>query len=169
MVTLERLSPHFAMQLKQVRLTALRDTPSAFSSTYAREYRRSNEDWLKLASAWNSGQSIFYIAMDEGAPCGMIAGKFDGIAARRAWVLSMWVAPAHRRSGLGVRLMQELERWARSVAICELYLHVTSNNSTAQTFYEKCGFTRTGITQPYENDPSLFEYEMAKVLGFPGC
>jgi GNAT superfamily N-acetyltransferase len=148
MVTLERLSPHFAMQLKQVRLTALRDTPSAFSSTYAREYRR----------------SVFYIAMDEGAPCGMIAGKFDEIAPRRAWVLSMWVAPAHRRSGLAARLMDEVERWARSVAICELYLHVTSNNSTAQTFYEKCGFTRTGITQPYENDPALFEYEMAKAI-----
>ena len=107
---------------------------------------------------------MFYIAMDEGAPCGMIAGKFDEIAPRRAWVLSMWVAPAHRRSGLGARLMDEVERWAQNLAICELYLHVTSNNSTAQNFYEKCGFTRTGITQPYQNDPALFEYEMAKAI-----
>jgi ribosomal protein S18 acetylase RimI-like enzyme len=43
-------------------------------------------------------------------------------------------------------------------------LHVTSNNSTAQNFYQKCGFTRTGITQPYQNDPALFEYEMAKAI-----
>jgi ribosomal protein S18 acetylase RimI-like enzyme len=164
MVTIEQLSPHFALQLKRVRLTALRDTPSAFSSTYTRECRRSNEDWLKLASAWNSAQSVFYIAMDEGAPCGMIAGKFDENAPRRAWVLSMWVAPAHRRSGLGAALMDEVERWARGLAICELHLHVTSNNMTAQNFYEKCGFTRTGITQPYQNDPALFEYEMAKAI-----
>jgi ribosomal protein S18 acetylase RimI-like enzyme len=107
---------------------------------------------------------VFYIAMDEGAPCGMIAGKFDEIAPRRAWVLSMWVAAAHRRSGLGARLMDEVERWAQNLAICELYLHVTSNNSTARNFYEKCGFTRTGITQPYQNDPALFEYEMAKAI-----
>ncbi len=164
MVTIEQLSPAFAMHLKRVRLTALKDTPSAFSSTYARESQRSNEDWLKVASAWSSGQSVFYIAMDEGAPCGMIAGKFDEIAPRRAWVLSMWVAAAHRRSGLGARLMDEVERWAQNLAICELYLHVTSNNSTAQNFYEKCGFTRTGITQPYQNDPALFEYEMAKAI-----
>ena len=164
MVTIEQLSPHRAMHLKRVRLTALKDTPSAFSSTYARESQRSNEDWLKVASAWNSGQSVFYIAMDEGAPCGMIAGKFDEIAPRRAWVLSMWVAPGHRRTGLGARLLDEVERWALNLAICELYLHVTSNNSTAQNFYEKCGFTRTGITQPYQNDPALFEYEMAKAI-----
>jgi ribosomal protein S18 acetylase RimI-like enzyme len=164
MVTIEHLSPHLARHLKRVRLTALTDTPSAFSSTYARESQRSNEDWLKLATAWNSGQSVFYIAMDEGVPCGMIAGKFDESAPRRAWVLSMWVAPAHRRSGLGARLMDQVERWAQSLAICELYLHVTSNNSTAQNFYEKCGFTRTGITQPYQNDPALFEYEMTKAL-----
>jgi len=164
MVTLEQLSPRLAMHLKQVRLTALRDTPSAFSSTYAKEFKRSNEDWIRLASAWTSGQSVFYIAMDDGAPCGMIAGKFDDIMPRRAWVLSMWVEPSHRRSGLGARLMDEVERWARSLAICELYLHVTSNNSTAQTFYERCGFIHTGITQPYENDPALFEYEMAKAI-----
>ena len=164
MVTIEQLSPAFAMHLKRVRLTALKDTPSAFSSTYARESQRSNEDWLKVASAWSSGQSVFYIALDEGAPCGMIAGKFDEMAPRRAWVLSMWVAPAHRRTGLGARLMDEVERWALNLAICELYLHVTSNNSTAQNFYQKCGFTRTGITQPYQNDPALFEYEMAKTI-----
>jgi ribosomal protein S18 acetylase RimI-like enzyme len=164
MVTIEQLSPHFASHLKQVRLTALKDTPSAFSSTYARECQRSNEDWLKLAWSWNSGESVFYIAMDEGVPCGMIAGKFDEIAPRRAWVLSMWVAPAHRTSGLGVRLMDQVERWAQALAISELYLHVTSSNSTAQNFYENCGFTRTGITQPYQNDPALFESEMAKAL-----
>ena len=60
------------------------------------------------------------------------------------------------------RLMNEVEHWAEGLAISELHLHVTSNNSTAQNFYEKCGFTRTGITQPYQNDPALFEYEMAK-------
>jgi ribosomal protein S18 acetylase RimI-like enzyme len=164
MVTIEQLSPHRAMNLKRVRLTALKDTPSAFSSTYARESQRSNEDWVELALAWNSGQSVFYIAMDEGTPCGMIAGKFDENAPRRAWVLSMWVAPEHRRSGLGAKLMDEVERWAQGLGIRELHLHVTSNNSTAQNFYDKCGFTRTGITQPYQNDAALFEYEMAKAL-----
>lgn len=164
MVTVERLSSHLAMQLKQVRLAALKDAPSAFGSTYARESQRPDEDWVRLASAWNSGRSVFYIAMDEGAPCGMIAGKSYENAPRCAWVLSMWVAPAHRRSSLGTRLIADVQRWAQDLEIAELRLMVTSNNSNALAFYQQCGFVRTGLTQPYENDPALFEYEMAKAL-----
>jgi ribosomal protein S18 acetylase RimI-like enzyme len=167
MVIVEQLSPGLAMQLKQVRLIALQDTPSAFGSTYARESQRSDEDWLQRATGWNSDRSVFYIAMDQGAPCGMIGSTFDEHAPRRAWVVSMWVAPTHRRSGLGTRLIDEVQRWAQSLAVCELLLHVTSNNLRAQGLYEKCGFIRTGITRPYENDPALFEYEMIKAI--PDC
>jgi ribosomal protein S18 acetylase RimI-like enzyme len=164
MATVERLSSHLAMQLKQVRLTALKDAPSAFGSTYAREFQLSDEDWIRLASAWNSGRSAFYIAMDEGAPCGMIAGKCDENAPQCAWVLSMWVAPVHRRSSLGTRLVAEVQRWAQTLGISQLRLMVTSNNSSAQAFYERNGFVRTGLTQSYENDPALFEYEMSKSI-----
>jgi hypothetical protein len=41
---------------------------------------------------------------------------------------------------------------------------VTSNNSTAIQFYERCGYSFTGTTGPYQNDPALFEYEMATPL-----
>lgn len=164
MVTIEQLSSHCAMHLKQVRLTALQDSPTAFGSTFEEEVQRSDEDWRERATAWNSGRSVFYMAMDQGAPCGMIAGKSDDNAPHRAWVLSMWVAPAHRRSGLGKRLMDEVQSWAQSLGIGQLQLMVTSNNSTAQDFYVKCGFARTGRTELYVNDSTLFEYEMAKAL-----
>jgi len=42
-----------------------------------------------------------------------------------------------------------------------LLLMVTSNNEPAMRFYEKLGFTRTGRTEPYSNDPAVFEYEMS--------
>jgi ribosomal protein S18 acetylase RimI-like enzyme len=102
--------------------------------------------------------------MDQGASCGMIGSRVDERAPQRAWVLSMWVAPTHRRSGLGTRLIDEVERWGQSLGVCELLLNVTSNNLTAQSLYEKCGFVRTGMTHPYENDPALFEYEMIKAI-----
>jgi ribosomal protein S18 acetylase RimI-like enzyme len=43
-------------------------------------------------------------------------------------------------------------------------LMVTSNNAPALAFYEKCGFLRTGMKQPYDNDPSLFEFEMSRAI-----
>jgi ribosomal protein S18 acetylase RimI-like enzyme len=164
MVTVEELCPHHAMQLKQVRLTALKDTPSAFGSTYTRESNRTDEDWIRLASAWNGQGSVFYIAIEHGEPCGMIGGTLDEEAPRRAWVRSMWVAPAHRRMNLGTRLMDAVQRWAQRAGMDELRLMVTSNNAPALAFYEKCGFLRTGMKQPYDNDPSLFKFEMSRAI-----
>lgn len=164
MICIEQVCSRLAIELKTVRLAALKDTPSAFGSTYAKESQRSDQDWLNLTSAWNSDRSVCYLAMDLTAPCGIIAGKFDDLVPRQAWVLSMWVAPTHRRSCLGTRLVDAVQRWARDQGIRELRLMVTSNNHAAQAFYARCGFTRTGTTKPYENDPALFEYEMAKAI-----
>lgn len=77
----------------------------------------------------------------------------------------MWVAPSHRRTGLGSRLVSAVEQWALSQGVFELRLMVTSKNFAAMSFYEKCRFALTGETAPYPNDPALFEYVMVKALG----
>jgi GNAT superfamily N-acetyltransferase len=102
--------------------------------------------------------------MDQAAACGIIAGYRDKNDPRRAWVASMWVAPTHRRTGLGTMLMDAVKLWAYTLGAAELCLMVTSNNSTAIQFYERCGYSFTGTTGPYQNDPALFEYEMATPL-----
>ncbi len=106
MVTLELLSLRLVADLKTIRLRALQETPLAFGSTYARESQLSDADWLSEVATWNSGaNSVCYLAMDEGAPCGIIAGRLDDGDPPTPNVASMWVAPSHRRSGLGSRLM----------------------------------------------------------------
>jgi ribosomal protein S18 acetylase RimI-like enzyme len=164
MITVEELSSRLGRHLKTVRLSALQDTPTAFESTYSRESQLSDEDWLTRVSTWNSDRSTCYLAMDKGAPCGIIAGKCDEYNLQRAYVLSMWVAPTHRRTGLGSRLVNAVQSWAQNLGIHELRLMVTSTNATAIGFYEKCGFTLTGMSQAFPNDPALSESEMAKSL-----
>jgi ribosomal protein S18 acetylase RimI-like enzyme len=164
MITVEELSSRLVWHFKMVRLSALQDTPTAFASTYSRESQLSDEDWLTRASTWNNDRSRCYIAMDEGAPCGIIAGKCDEYDLQRAYLLSMWVAPAHRRTGLGSRLVSAVQSWAQNLGVHELRLMVTSTNATAIRFYEKCGFTLTGMSQPFPNHPTLFESEMVKSL-----
>jgi ribosomal protein S18 acetylase RimI-like enzyme len=167
MPTLEQLSLQLIEEFKTVRLRALQDTPTAFGSTYAKESVLSDGDWLKRVDTWNGGGAVCYIGMDESAPCGIIAGYFDKNDSRTAHVGSMWVAPTHRRTGLGTMLMDAVQLWAHNLGAAELRLMVTSNNSTAISFYERCGFTFTGRTEPYRNDPALFEYKMVKYLGDP--
>ncbi len=164
MPTLEQLSLRFINEFKTVRLRALQDTPSAFGSTYGKEAQFSDEDWLQRVSTWNSNRAVCYIAMDKSEPCGIIAGYFDKTDPQKAYVASMWVAPAHRRTGLGTMLMDAVQLWARSHGAGELRLMVTSNNATATAFYQRLGYTFTGTTEPYPNDPALVEYEMVKYL-----
>jgi ribosomal protein S18 acetylase RimI-like enzyme len=164
MITLEQLSSHLVNHLKTVRLRALHDAPTAFGSTFLKESQLSDEDWLKRVSTWNSDRSVCYIAMDNDAPCGIIAGKFDDNDPQRAEVVSMWVSPAHRRTGLAATLMNAVQWWAQNQGLGELRLMVTNKNAAAIRFYEKCDFAPTGVTGPYPNDPALFEVEMAKPL-----
>ena len=164
MPTLEQLSLRLIKEFKTVRLRALEDTPSAFGSTYLKESQLSDEDWLKRVTTWNGKRAVCYLGMDKSEPCGIIAGYFDKADPRRAYVASMWVAPAHRRTGLGTMLMDAVQLWARSQGAGELRLMVTSSNSIATAFYQRLGYAFTGNTEPYPNDPALVEYEMVKYL-----
>ncbi len=58
--------------------------------------------------------------------------------------------------------MDEVVAWARMRGARTLQLMVTSVNKPAMRFYERLGFTRTGRTEPYPNDPAVIEYEMAQ-------
>jgi ribosomal protein S18 acetylase RimI-like enzyme len=78
--------------------------------------------------------------------------------------MSMWVAPDHRRTGTGRLLVDAIESWARRCGAHTFQLMVTSGNLAAISFYQCLGFTQTGRTEPYPNDPALIEYEMSKPI-----
>jgi ribosomal protein S18 acetylase RimI-like enzyme len=76
----------------------------------------------------------------------------------------MWVAPEARRAGVGKRLVDAVAEWARSRAMRELKLMVTSVNAGAIAFYYRMGFKMTGKTGVYPNDAAITEFEMARTL-----
>ena len=149
---------------KEVRLRALRDTPNAFGSTYARESQASDADWIQRAIWWNGERGIGLLAMDGGVACGIAGSFLDQEDPTRAHLVSMWTAPTHRRQGIGAQLVKEIIGWARTREASVLQLMVTSNNEQAILFYEHLGFVRTGRTEPYPNDSSLVEHEMIRSL-----
>jgi ribosomal protein S18 acetylase RimI-like enzyme len=160
-ITLETITPATALVFKDARLRALRDTPSAFGSTYAKEALFTDDDWVKRAEQWTGKTSTAYLAMDSGTACGIAAGYLDRDDAENAELVSMWVAPSHRRAGVGRALVDAVLAWARTRGARTLFLLVTCTNDTAIKFYERLGFTMTGRTKPYPNDPALIEYEMS--------
>lgn len=165
MVILKPITPAVTAEFKTIRLRALQDTPTAFGSTYAKESQLTDADWQQRAQQWNSERSVAYLAWDGDQPCGIIAAA--GEVPAKAGIYSMWVAPTHRRRGVGRMLITAVINWARSRQIETLHLMVTCNNDGAIQFYEFLGFTKTGRTEPYPNDPALVEFEMVYSMTSP--
>jgi len=61
-------------------------------------------------------------------------------------------------------LVNEVLNWARRQDARTLLLMVTSNNDPAISFYRRLGFTHTGRTEPYPNDPARAEVEMSRPI-----
>jgi ribosomal protein S18 acetylase RimI-like enzyme len=164
MIAIEPITPLNTFLFKAVRLRALQDAPGAFSSTYAKESQLTESDWTRLVERWNGESGVGYLAIDEGTACGIAGSFLDQNDPMRAHLVSMWTAPTHRQRGIGRLLVNEVLKWARGRNACVLQLMVTSNNEPAIRFYERLGFTRTGRSEPYPNDPAVIEYEMSRPL-----
>ena len=163
MIIIERIKPQTALVFKDVRLRALLDSPTAFSSTYVKEVQFPDEEWMKRSVRWSSDGSAIFLAMDGDAGCGMICA-FEEEGRQRAQLISMWVDPGFRRAGVGKLLIEAVVDWVHSRGVRELKLMVTSVNEGAIAFYRRLGFQMTGKTGVYPNDATITEYEMVRGL-----
>src|SRR5207245_8556073 len=123
---------------RQLRLTALRDAPLAFGSTFAREREHPVSVWKERTAAFaDSDQRVMFVAEDAGRWIGCAgAVQEEGVP----YVISMWVDPAERGRGIGMELMRAVAGWAREGRHRLLLLWVTEGNGAALNLYERLGF-----------------------------
>jgi GNAT superfamily N-acetyltransferase len=162
MVVVREVSPDEWESLREVRLTALREAPYAFGSTYSRESPFTREQWRARINE----RSVTFFACLPGIPePAGLAGVYveDGIPD----VVSMWVRPSARGSGVGEALITAAVDWARARDHDNLFLWVTESNAPARALYERCGFALTGEKQPLPSDPALTEIRMQRLLSAP--
>jgi ribosomal protein S18 acetylase RimI-like enzyme len=152
------------LDFKSVRLRALQDSPFAFGSTFEKESKLSDADWQRRAAERDGTRSITYLAWDQGEACGIAAGFIDAENDNSAHLVSVWVAPTHRTRGIGKLLVLGVIDWARIRGVARLHLMVTSNNDAAIGFYQQLGFQKTGRTEPYPNDSTVVEFEIAATI-----
>lgn len=67
-------------------------------------------------------------------------------------IMSIDVAPAMQRRGVGARLMEEAEQAAARRGLASVTLQVSVNNPDARRFYERRGYRVTGELPGYYND-----------------
>jgi ribosomal protein S18 acetylase RimI-like enzyme len=165
LIAIKPITSSNASLFRTVRLRALEDAPYAFSSSYERESQFPDSEWLARVERMNGESGTGFLAMDGDTACGIVAAFLDQNDATRAQLVSMWTAPTHRQQSIGRLLVNEVLEWAHSREVRTLLLMVTSNNEPAIRFYQRLGFTRTGRTEPYPNDPAVIEYEMSRPVG----
>lgn len=88
-----------------------------------------------------------WIAEMDGEAVGTVSGMPDG---ERFYIRSMAIKPTAQRGGIGQKLLDALERYAREQRFEKLYLYTTYVLPGAQRLYEKNGFYVLRETPPEE-------------------
>lgn len=147
--------------LREVRLAALGESPSAFGSTWARESQYDEARWRD----WTTSAAVFLLvdSGDDGEPRGLAAGLPVGAGDVRQ-VVAVWVCPASRGRGGADLLLEAVEGWARHDGAHRLELWLTRGNVRARGLYLRRGFVETGRSKPLPSNPDLIEDEMAVLL-----
>jgi GNAT superfamily N-acetyltransferase len=127
--------------LRELRLRALADSPDAFLATLAEAEQRSEDEWRD----WGSGGVIFVDDAFDGMAGGFVTGEGD------VMLWGMWVSPERRGSGLAEALARAVIEWARAERVPRVVLWVVIGNAPAERFYERLGFTPTGVTAQLRN------------------
>jgi GNAT superfamily N-acetyltransferase len=149
--------------VREIRLTALAEAPSAFGSSYTREAAFTEEQWRGRI---NERSVTFFAYVDAGGGAGDVLAGLAGVFVEdgQADVVSMWVRPAARGHRVGEALVEAAAAWAKAHSHPALCLWVTETNGAARRLYERCGFTVTGDRQPLPSDSTLTEIRMRREL-----
>jgi ribosomal protein S18 acetylase RimI-like enzyme len=95
------------------------------------------DTFTELERARRRDPGLFLVALAGRHAVGAVFGRFDG---HRGWVHHLAVHPRWQHSGVGRRLMDEVERRLLRLGCPKLNLHVEPSNGRVVAFYRSMGF-----------------------------
>ena len=153
---LVRVGPDEWEVFRDVRLASLLDAPGAFGAAYA--------DWVDAPeSRWRARLTdvpFTMVATLDGRGVGVVSGA---VSDDHVELISMWVAPDRRGTGLAGRLISSVVDWAGSRGQ-DTYLMVRDDNARAIASYERAGFVDLGVPSDWPADV-LRERRMRRARG----
>ena len=164
MIEVRAASPDEWRSVRDLRLRALEDSPSAFGSTLERERAYAKREWLQWISGWERAVNRLLVAIDERTWIGMAVGS-RADDDERVHLYAMWVDPGSRRTGVGRRLVEAVLEWAEAEGATEIELGATAINRDAVVFYERLGFADSGERHALRDGSPLEVVVMRRGLG----
>jgi ribosomal-protein-alanine N-acetyltransferase len=100
------------------------------------------------------------VAMEDEDVAGFILSEVDGALAH---IITLDVAEAHRRSGVGSMLLDAAEKNLSAQGVRTVFLETAVNNHAAVNFWSRHGYIAEGILKRYYLN-LIDGYEMRKAL-----
>ena len=140
-----RIGPDQWEWFREVRLASLADSPAAFVSRH--------EDWVDAPEdRWRSrlrDVQLTLLAREGDRVVGVASGALQGDDAVE--LISMWVSPEARRSGVARSLIDAVVGWADALGRTT-HLMVRSDNARAIAAYSRAGFVDRGVPDDWPVD-----------------
>ena len=141
MISIRRIKIGEGELFKRMRLASLRESPSAFASTYESALSRSQKSWCEQADSTAQGSDrATFIAFSDDLPIGIAAFYRDKERMDVGEVLQVWVAPEYRSKGVALNMMDTVFQWAGENGFRTILATITKGNMRALRFYRKYGF-----------------------------
>lgn len=131
-------------EFREIRLHALADAPAAFVSRYADWVDASEERWRDRLEM----VPLNLVARSGARPVGMVSASLDR---DQAELISMYVAPEARGTGLAATLVDRVVTWAQEQDR-STFLMVRTDNDAAITAYRRAGFVDRGVPPGWPED-----------------
>jgi ribosomal protein S18 acetylase RimI-like enzyme len=156
MPDIEMLAPGQWRRLRNLRLSALRDSPHAFLSTYEQERSFSKARWQAEFDRgdWHSCRvgsrfiSLLGVTREH-------AGRAD-----ERYLEFLWVSPDFRHCGIALDMLAVVLKNLRMSGIRTASLWVLDGNDIAVQLYQRVGFVRTHHRQHLQARPGRTEERM---------
>lgn len=136
--------------LRDLRLAALLDTPTAFGVSHRTASAYTEQEWRARAAG---PHPLFWLAWLDGEAVGMIGGGVS--RTNRYNLIAMWTAPRVRGSGIAARLVDAVKADAIARGHASVFLDVAPENQRAAGFYLKQGFAFIAEWEPLASHPHI--------------
>jgi ribosomal protein S18 acetylase RimI-like enzyme len=140
-MVIQRLTPSHVVEYRRIRLRGLRESPTAFGSSYEEEVKRPIK--MFVARLEQADGKWAFGAFENNRIVGVITLiREEGKKERhKASIFGMYVEPKMRRKGIARKLLRRAIKTARRVhGIKQLRLSVVETSRPALRLYESEGF-----------------------------